>query len=437
MVSRFRVFTFVIAAFVATMAIPVFGQIYELANVTANTVAGSGFSGYVDGVGQQTMFNFPINVVADSSGNLFVMDYQNSRIRKITADGQVSTFAGGGTTPLPGFGTNFSLYSCRVMTIDHSDNLYLVAPNGTSLIRIEPNGYGTRIPLSNSVRDQEDGLCVDSRNNLYISYPADNRIFRYQTNGVLEVFAGSGNAGSVDGNGIFTSFNSPKALASDSADNIYVWDSKNHVIRRIGQNREVVTIAGNKSIVWGSTDLDADGVGTNASFYNVNGMCADSSGNIYLACYTPRGGSAIRKLSPTTNVTTLAGSFLEAGYANGIGSSARFDQASGVCIVKGPIGDLGITSPDTIYVADLGNQRVRAVTFNPQPTVVSGGDLDIGMYAGVKINGVVGRTYQIQTSTNATNWSTVTTLMLTSTPYLWIDPAPINTKNFYRALLLP
>src|ERR1017187_6883370 len=80
-------------------------QIYDTNNVVVQTFAGSGFSGYVDGVGQLTMFNNPQCVVADSSSNLFVLDLGNSRIRKIAPDGTVSTFAGGGNQT-SGYGTN-------------------------------------------------------------------------------------------------------------------------------------------------------------------------------------------------------------------------------------------------------------------------------------------------------------------------------------------
>src|SRR5258705_8074912 len=83
-------------------------QTYDTNNIVVQTFAGSGFSGYVDGQGTQTMFNNPMAIVADSSSNLFVLDYANSRIRKITPDGTVSTFAGGGNQTT-GFGTNVSL----------------------------------------------------------------------------------------------------------------------------------------------------------------------------------------------------------------------------------------------------------------------------------------------------------------------------------------
>src|SRR5882757_5921615 len=101
-------------------------QIYETNNVFVQIFAGSGFSGYVDGQGTQTMFNGPLAIAADTSSNLFVMDYYNVRIRKITPDGTVSTFAGGGPGSLPGYGTNVSLPSAITMTIDHSNTLYFV-----------------------------------------------------------------------------------------------------------------------------------------------------------------------------------------------------------------------------------------------------------------------------------------------------------------------
>src|SRR5688500_10919244 len=88
---------------------PTFGQNYYTNNPVVQAFVGSGFFGYLDGQGTQTMFNHPVAVVADSSRNLFVLDTGNARIRKVTPDGTVSTFAGGGSGTLPGYGTNVSL----------------------------------------------------------------------------------------------------------------------------------------------------------------------------------------------------------------------------------------------------------------------------------------------------------------------------------------
>src|SRR2546427_2885978 len=86
-----------------------FAQNYDTNNPVVQTFVGSGFYGYLDGQGTQTMFNNPSAVVADSSSNLFVLDNSNYRVRKVTPDGTVSTFAGGGAGGLPGYGTNGSL----------------------------------------------------------------------------------------------------------------------------------------------------------------------------------------------------------------------------------------------------------------------------------------------------------------------------------------
>lgn len=397
------------------------GQTYDTNNDIVQTFAGSAFSGYLDGVGQQTMFNGPSAVVADSSNNLFVLDVGNGRIRKITTNAMVSTFAGGGTQT-SGYGTNANLTydgTPWAMTIDHSNALWITTQGGL-LLRIGSDGYVSYSSLSGT--SATGGIAVDSGNNVYISDTAAEKIWRYRTNGVLEVFAGSGNAGYTDGNGVFSSFSAPKALAVDAADNIYVWDSGSRLIRRIDQSRNVVTLAGNRGVF---TDLD--GFGTNASFNEtIGGMCVDDSGNLILACGGTFQSSSVRKITPTTNVVTMAGSFTQNGYTNGAGNLAAFNGASGVWVSQG-----------VIFVADSGNQRIRQIAFNSQAAPVSGADLGIGTYSGLTITGMVGRTYQIQTSPDLNSWNTVATLLLTSSPYLWIDKSAVAGNKFYRALLLP
>jgi sugar lactone lactonase YvrE len=393
----------------------VMGQTYDTNGAFVQTFAGSGFTGYVDGVGTQTMFSNPNSIVADSAGTLFVMDYGNARIRKITPDGTVTTFAGGGPGTAPGFGTNVSLGSSPYsdLIIDHTNTIWFVSANG--LTRCDSNGYVSRPAQSFTGLGTSSGLCFDSKNNLYYSYSSGNKIFRWNTNGTVEVFAGSGNFGTVDGNGVFTSFAAPNTLAADAADNIYVVDQAG-LIRRINQNQDVVTIAGRHNI-------NADGQGTNTGFGSGIGyMAGDNSGNFFITANT-----CLRKMDAQTNVTTVAGSFSQNGYTNGVaGNLARFNGLSGVCIVS-----------NALFVTDANNQRIRVINFNPQTVPVSPANLSLSTYAGLRITGVVGRTYQIQSSPDLNSWIDRQKLFLTSSPYLWIDSSPVNGSGYYRALLLP
>ena len=90
-----------------------------------------------------------------------------------------------------------------------------------------------------------------------------------------------------------------------------------------------------------------------------------------------------------------------------------------------------------LFVADPGNQRIRSIAFNPAPQVVTGANLALRTYPGLTLTGIVGRTYQIQTSPDASNWTAHANVLLPSSPYLWFDPEPVAGNRFYRALLLP
>jgi len=133
-------------------------------------------------------------------------------------------------------------------------------------------------------------------------------------------------------------------------------------------------------------------------------------------------------MTATTNVTTLAGSFTQHGYANGAGSLARFNGSGdeGICFSQG-----------MLFLADAFNQRIRTITFNPAPEPVTGANLTLSTYPGLQITGVVGRTYRVESSNDMSTWRAETTILLTSSPYLWIDPNALGQKKFYRAFLLP
>jgi WD40 repeat protein len=409
---------------------PACAQIYDTNNDVVQTFAGYGIPGYVDGQGQLTAFSSPAQIVSDTASNLYVWDSGNDRIRKITPDGTVSTFAGGGTY-FEGYGTNVSLAwgSGGTLAIDHANTLWLVLASSS----YGGNAYLLTIGTNGCVAIQNGGLtnlgpfsgiCFDSADNLY--YSGGNRIYRYNpASRTVQAFAGDGDAGNFDGPGTqFSAFNNPASLACDPADNIYVWDAGNGTVRRIDQNQNVTTIAGNAN-GYSMTD----GTGTNAAFYRgtssggVAAMFSDHAGNIYFVC-----GSCIRKMDAQTNIVTLARVFYQysSTFADGPGAQARFYEACGGCFSQG-----------MVFVADTGNNRIRNIVFNPQPQTVSPANLQLRTYPGLQITGTVGRTYQIQASPDMAAWNTVTTLLLTSSPYLWVDSNPVGGNQFYRAVMLP
>jgi sugar lactone lactonase YvrE len=402
-----RIVSILFPGLMLTWSCLVEAQDYDTNDVVVQTFAGSGFYGYYDGQGALTMFNQPSAVTADSSNNLFVLDKGNGLIRKITPDATVSTYASLAGLSLGG-----------VLTSDSSNNLWSVSSSfGPGyVVRIGPSGLFSQIPVPYAV--SLNGLCLDSANNVYVSDNYSNKIYRYKPTTGWEVFVGSGNLGAVDGHWIFTSFNNPRALAADSSDNIYVWDAGNRLIRRISQGREVVTVAGNNQ---GYFYSEADGSGTNIYFNTVNDMRMDGSGNLLLAC-----GASVRRLSASSNVTTIAGGFNQSGYTNGPGALARFRNASGIGIVQG-----------LIYVADADDQRIRSITRNAATQIVSGASLGLSLYPGLSLTGAVGRSYRIESSTNSIAWGPEATVFLNSNPQLWIDPGGVGQKKFYRALLLP
>lgn len=321
--------------------------------IAVSTFAGSGTGGFAEGTGSAAQFNSPLGLAVDRAGNTYVTDRFNNRIRKITTEGVVSTFAGSGVAGYAdGTGAAAQFSEPMGLAIDSTGNLYVGGEQGQRIRKITPNGVVTTLAGSGSA-GYADGtgtaaqfaepMCftVDSVGNVYVCDRYNHRIRKITPAGVVTTVAGSGVAGFADGTGTAAQFNEPTGLAVDKAGNLYVGDRHNNRIRKITPAGVVTTFAG--SGVAGT----ANGYGTAAQFYGPMGLVIDSAGSLYVA---DRENNLIRKVTATGLVTTIAGSGA-AGSSDGVGTAAQFNGSM----------SLAIGSDGNLYVGDYWGHRVRKI----------------------------------------------------------------------------
>ncbi|MCU0748934.1 MAG: choice-of-anchor D domain-containing protein [Akkermansiaceae bacterium] len=271
----------------------------EFDGVNVTTLAGS-TSGYEEGTGMDARFNQPSGVVTDASGNTYVADKQNHRIRKIAPDGSTSTFAGTGVAGFADGAANIAQF------------------------------------------DQPAGLAFNAAGILFVTDSNNHRIRAITSAGVVSTYSGLGTSGFTDGIPTAARFNRPSGLAIDSTGVLYVADSNNHRIRKIATDGSVSTLAG--SGVQGT----ANGFGTAAEFDTPVGIARGATGYVYV---TEANSHGVRKIAADGTTSDFAGSAAIAGFANGAGNSARFSQPTG----------LGVGVDGLVYVADTGNHRIRSI----------------------------------------------------------------------------
>ena len=268
-----------------------------------STLAGSGANGANNATGTAATFRFPTGVAVDTAGNVYVADLSNHLIRKITPTGTVSTLAGNagisGANDATGTAATFNLPT---------------------------------------------GVAVDTAGNVYVADLSNHLIRKITPTGTVSTLAGNaGISGAINATGTAATFNLPTGVAVDTAGNVYVADSSNHLIRKISPAGVVTTLAGTVG-VFGS----ADGNGTNATFNLPSGVAVDTAGNVYVA---DSSNQLIRKISPAGDVTTLAGTAGATGSTNGTGAAARFNNPLGVAV----------NTDDNVYVADGLNHLIRKI----------------------------------------------------------------------------
>jgi len=287
------------------------------------TLAGSGNAGYIDGTGILASFTQPTGLTIDPSGNLFVADAGDNLIREITPAGAVTTIAGSDTTgSVNAVGKASSFFDPLGVAVDAHDNVY-VADAGNNLIRLIAQGgqvstfagtLNTGASTNLSPFNNPSGVAVDGTGNVFVANYLNSTIMKVSPAGVVSTYAGVDTLkGANNGPAATATFYFPNSVAVDAADNVYVSDGVNNLIRKITPDGTVSTLAGN------GLPGAVDSTGTKASFNYPAGLAVDAAGNVYVA---DSNNNLIRKITPAGVVSTVAGSGLQ-GAKNGTAVARR------------------------------------------------------------------------------------------------------------------
>jgi len=324
------------------------------------------------GPATQTNLNYPSGVAVDSMGNLYIADTFNHRIRKVDKDGMISTVAGSGSGGSyggdGGYATEARLNNPSGVTFDTSGNLYIADTGNQRIRKVDRYGIITTVAGNGTRGYSGDGgrateaqlgypahFVVDAMGNLYIADEYNECIRKVDTNGIITTIAGNGLRGYAGDNGLATQcqLNSPEGLARDALGHLYIADTRNSLIRKVDTNGFITTVAG-------SQDPGDGGPATEATLCEPSGVFADLWGNFYIADkYKHR----IRKVDETGIITTVAG-VGKPGYTGDGGPAIQAQLYHPTGVTVDPLGNL--------YVADKDNRVIRKIDADGIISTVAG-----------------------------------------------------------------
>ena len=324
------------------------------------TLAGSaGNYGTNDGVGYAARFLTPDGLAVDTNGNVFVADTGNHTIRKITPAGLVTTLAGSPTQSgtNDGAGPAARFYNPTGVAVDTNGNLFVADWDNHTIRVVTPAGAvstvaglagvsGTNNGTGSAARFYHPaGVAVGTNSTVYVTDQYNHTIRKISPAGVVTNLAGlAEKAGTNNGAGSAARFNYPVGVAVETNGNLLIADYVNQTLRRVTAAGVVTNVAGLAGVA-GS----ADGAGSTARFNNPTGVAADTAGNAYVADYF---NQLIRKVSSSAVVSTLAGKPGGPGTNNGSGAVVRFNTPRSVAV----------DGSGNVYVADSSNHTIRKST---------------------------------------------------------------------------
>ena len=317
----------------------------------------------------------PNGVATDAAGNLYFADSNNHRIRKVDSAGLISTIAGTGER---GFGgdngpaTDARLDSPRGVAVDGTGNLYIADSFNRRIRKVDSSATITTIagtgefgfggdggPATEARLRSPTGVAVDGAGNLYIADTSNNRIRKVDSTGTITTVAGSGERGfSGDGDpATEAQLNYPRGVAVDGAGNLYIADASNHRIRKVDSTGTITTIAGS-----GERGFSGDGdPATEARLRSPTGVAVDGAGNLYIG---DSGNHRIRKVDSSGLISTIAGTG-ERGFGGDGGPAVQAQLA----IPRG----LAADGAGNLFIADWLNHRIRKVDAAGTITKFAGG----------------------------------------------------------------